>query len=81
MLDQGILDRPCAPLLCINGVNDTVFPIADMHLLLEHGEPKSARFFSGGHMSGGQAQSIAVAWLKRQLGSAAESLDFRLLGL
>jgi esterase FrsA len=68
LLDQGVLDRPCAPLLCINGVQDTVFPIADMHLLLEHGEPKSARFFLGGHMGGGQAQSIAVAWLKRRLG-------------
>ena len=23
---QGILERPCAPLLCVNGVNDTCFP-------------------------------------------------------
>lgn len=67
LLDQGILDRPCAPLLCINGVHDTVFPIADMYLLLERGEPKSVRLFSGGHMGGGQAQSIAVAWLKKHL--------------
>lgn len=68
LLDQGILDRPCAPLLCMNGVKDTVFPIADMYLVLQHGEPKSARFFPGGHMGGGQAQSIAVAWLKQHLG-------------
>ncbi|HLN88175.1 MAG TPA: alpha/beta hydrolase, partial [Candidatus Limnocylindrales bacterium] len=26
LLDQGILDGPCAPLLCVNGVNDSVFP-------------------------------------------------------
>jgi hypothetical protein len=50
LLDQGILDRPCAPLLCVNGIDDSVFPIDDMYLLLRHGGPKSARFFPGGHM-------------------------------
>ncbi len=67
LLGQGILDRPCAPLLCVNGVNDTVFPIADMYLLLEHGNPKSARFYPGGHMGGGKAQPAILEWLKRQL--------------
>jgi hypothetical protein len=67
LLDQGILDRPCAPLLCVNGINDSVFPIADMYLLLEHGNPKTGRFFPGGHMGGGNAQAIIVAWLKKQL--------------
>jgi esterase FrsA len=67
LVDQGILDRPCAPLLCVNGINDSVFPIADMHLLLEHGNPKSARFYPGGHMGGGNAQEIIVQWLKGKL--------------
>jgi esterase FrsA len=67
LLDQGILHRPCAPLLCVNGVNDSVFPIADMYLLLEHGSPKSARFFPGGHMGGGNAQAVIISWLKEQL--------------
>jgi esterase FrsA len=67
LLDQGILTRPCAPLLCINGVNDSVFPIADMYLLLEFGDPKSARFFSGGHMGGGGAQAAILPWLKDKL--------------
>jgi pimeloyl-ACP methyl ester carboxylesterase len=67
LLKQGILDQPCAPLLCVNGVNDSVFPIADMYLLLEHGNPKSARFYPGGHMGGGNAQPAIIAWLKRQL--------------
>ncbi|MGE5302039.1 MAG: alpha/beta hydrolase family protein [Alphaproteobacteria bacterium] len=67
LLGQGILDRPCAPLLCVNGVNDSVFPIADMYLLLEHGNPKSARFYPGGHMGGGNAQAVIVAWLKEKL--------------
>ena len=67
LLDQGILDKPCAPLLCVNGVNDSVFPIADMYLLLEHGEPKSARFYAGGHMGGGNSQAVIVQWLKEML--------------
>ena len=67
LLDQGILDQPCAPLLCVNGINDSVFPIADMHLLLEHGNPKAARFFPGGHMGGGAATPVIVEWLRKQL--------------
>jgi hypothetical protein len=67
LLDQGILAQPCAPLLCVNGVNDSVFPIADMYLLLEHGDAKQARFYPGGHMGGGGAQAIIVQWLKERL--------------
>lgn len=68
LLDQGILNHPCAPLLCVNGVNDSVFPIADMYLLLEHGDPKTARFFPGGHMGGSGAQGVILLWLKENLG-------------
>jgi esterase FrsA len=67
LLDQGILDRTCAPLLCVNGIQDSVFPIADMHLLLEHGNPKASRFYAGGHMGGGDSQTVIVQWLKQQL--------------
>ncbi len=67
LLAQGILDQPCAPLLCVNGVRDSVFPIADMHLLLEHGNPKSCRFYPGGHMGGGNSQTIIIQWLTSQL--------------
>jgi hypothetical protein len=67
LLDQGILDGPCAPLLCVNGIHDTVFPIADMYLLLEHGNPKSARFYPGGHMGGGNSQAVIIQWLKQKL--------------
>jgi esterase FrsA len=68
LLSQGVLDRPCSPLLCVNGVNDSVFPIADMYLLLDHGSPKSARFFPGGHMGGSGAQAAILPWLKEKLG-------------
>ncbi len=67
LLEQRILDGPCAPLLCVNGIDDTVFPIADMHLLLEHGSPKSARFYRAGHMGGSGAQAAIVEWLKEKL--------------
>jgi pimeloyl-ACP methyl ester carboxylesterase len=50
LLDQGILDKPSAPLLLVNGIHDSVFPIRDYYLLLEHGSPKCARFYDAGHM-------------------------------
>ncbi len=68
LLRQGILDQPCAPLLLINGINDTVFPIADMYLLLEHGSPKSARFFPTGHMGWApETLPSMVRWLQSHL--------------
>ena len=68
LIDQGILDKPCAPLLCVNGVNDSAsFPIADMHLLLEHGTPKAARFYPGGHMGGGDAQAVIDSMAERKI--------------
>lgn len=50
LLNQGVLDKPCAPLLLVNGIHDSVFPIRDYYLLLEHGSPKYARFYDAGHM-------------------------------
>ena len=68
LLEQGVLDRPCAPLLCINGIEDSVFPIEDMYLLLQHGQPKTARFFSGGHMGHGPGVfPTIVNWLAERL--------------
>jgi len=68
LLEQGILDRPCASLLCVNGVEDSVFPIEDMYLLLRHGGAKAARFYPGGHM--GHSPELfptIVAWLTHEL--------------
>jgi esterase FrsA len=67
LLDQKVFDKQCAPLLCVNGIQDSVFPIADMHLLLERGNPKAARFYAGGHMGGGDSQTVIVQWLKEKL--------------
>jgi pimeloyl-ACP methyl ester carboxylesterase len=72
LLEQGILDRPSAPLLLVNGVRDSVFPIEDMHLLLEHGNPKTARFFGGqSHMGGPEAISVIISWLSDCLHAVA----------
>ena len=70
LLDQGVVDRPCAPLFLVNGVQDSIFPIEDMRLLLEHGSAKAARFYPSGHM-GYSPTTIPtiVAWIKTRLGA------------
>jgi pimeloyl-ACP methyl ester carboxylesterase len=72
--DMGLLDRPSAAILGVNGKLDDQAPIADVYLLMEHGSPKSARVYPEGHHMGrtpGQpADEIAttiVTWLKDQL--------------
>jgi esterase FrsA len=68
LLKQGILDNPCAPLLLINGIHDTLFPIKDYYLLLEHGSPKSARFFEAGHMGFTKdTNKIITDWIYEKL--------------
>ncbi|AGB74403.1 MULTISPECIES: alpha/beta hydrolase family protein [Rhizobium] len=68
LLDQGILDRPSAPLLLVNGKDDRQCPIADIHLLLEHGSPKTVRLFPGGHMGfGPHTVPTIVRWIEQRL--------------
>jgi esterase FrsA len=50
LLDQGLLDQPNAPLLLVNGREDKQCPVADIDLLVSHGDPKAVRMFPGGHM-------------------------------
>ena len=40
LLTQGWLDKPSAPLLCVNGKLDDQAPIEDIYLLMEHGSRK-----------------------------------------
>ncbi len=69
LLRQGILDQPCAPLLLINGLHDSLFPIKDYYLLFEHGSPKSARFFETGHMGFTKdTNQIITNWIYERLG-------------
>ncbi|HEY1270050.1 MAG TPA: alpha/beta fold hydrolase [Candidatus Binatia bacterium] len=72
--DQGWLDKPSCPMLIVNGKDDKQTPIEDLYILLEHGAPKSARIFPGGHM--GQTPETLptiVRWLKRKLMEMDES--------
>jgi pimeloyl-ACP methyl ester carboxylesterase len=68
LLDQNLLSKPCAPLLLVNGKDDKQCPIADIHLLLEHGSPKAVRLFPGGHMGfGPDTVPAIVRWVTQQL--------------
>jgi len=74
LVTQGLIDQPCAPLLCINGKEDDQHPISDFYLLAEHGSPKDLRIIAGaGHMGRkpGQAndevQHVVTRWLKEKL--------------
>jgi cephalosporin-C deacetylase-like acetyl esterase len=68
LLDQGWLDRSCAPLLLVNGKEDKQVPLEDLYLLLEHGDPKTVRLFPGGHMGAiPRIFETVVAWLHEKL--------------
>jgi len=71
---QGLLDGPCAPLLCVNGKLDDQAPIDDIYLLMEHGNPKEARIYPNGlHMGRGGGTTdeeiwhLIVNWLKSRV--------------
>jgi len=73
---QGLLDRPSAPMLLVNGDRDTQVPIADLDLMLHSGTPKDAWVNpAGGHMGrsaewpdGKIFEKIVAPWIARQLG-------------
>ena len=72
LIDQQLLDRPCAPLLLVNGKEDRQCPIDDIFLLLDHGRPKSVRLFPGGHMGfGPHTVPTIVDWVSERLGGKA----------
>jgi pimeloyl-ACP methyl ester carboxylesterase len=71
---MGLLDKMSAPLLGVNGKLDDQAPIADVYLLLEHGNPKSARVYPEGHHMGrtpgqhpDEIANTIVGWLKERL--------------
>jgi len=74
LVEMGLIDKPSAPILCINGKLDDQAPIDDVYLLMEHGNPKSVRIYpQGSHMGrtpGMPEDEIAktiTAWLKSRL--------------
>jgi hypothetical protein len=69
LLDQGVLDMPCCPLLLVNGKDDLQNAYADITLALEHGDPKTARIYPGGHMGGDMKtiRDVIAEWLSERL--------------
>jgi acetyl esterase/lipase len=68
---QDLLGRRSAPLLIVNGKQDQQVPLEDFYLLLEHGDPKTMRLFSGGHM--GNIPFVfetVIPWLHKRLESS-----------
>jgi pimeloyl-ACP methyl ester carboxylesterase len=73
---MGLLDKPSAPILGVNGKLDDQAPVDDIYLLMEHGAPKSARIYATGHHMGrtpgepaGHITTTIVQWLSAQLKS------------
>ncbi len=78
---QGLLDKPSAPMLLINGTRDTQVPIADLVALQMNGSPKEAYVIPGaGHVGIGAGWSpkrvndeVVLPWIRRLLASGARS--------
>ena len=75
LLELGLLERPSAPMLVVNGTRDSQIPISDLYLLLEHGDAKEAWVNpQGGHMgrspqwpSSAIAENVLMPWILRRL--------------
>jgi pimeloyl-ACP methyl ester carboxylesterase len=75
LLDLGLLDRPAAPMLVVNGARDSQISIEDAFLLLKHGDAKEAWINpGGGHMGRSPewpqnaiAEQILLPWMSRRL--------------
>jgi esterase FrsA len=80
LLDLGYLDKPSAPMLLINGEKDTQQPIADLYLLMKHGDPKDVWVNpDGGHMGrsrqwpqGKIVETVVMPWIERRLAAPAQ---------
>jgi pimeloyl-ACP methyl ester carboxylesterase len=76
LVARGMLDQPSAPMLLVNGERDTQQPIADLYLLMKHGDPKEVWVNpEGGHMGRSQRwpdsrvmAEIVEPWVLRRLG-------------
>ncbi|MDH3419906.1 MAG: esterase FrsA [Gammaproteobacteria bacterium] len=81
LVERGLIDQPSAPMLLVNGEQDTQQPIADLYLMMKHGDPKTAWVNPvGGHMGrseewpGGRIQrDVVQPWIMRQLGVEPKS--------
>ena len=76
LVARGLIDKPSAPMLLVNGERDTQQPIADLYLLMKHGDPKEVWVNpEGGHMGrserwpqGKVLAEVVEPWVLRRLG-------------
>jgi len=75
---RGLIGKPSAPMLLVNGEHDSQVPIADLNLLLHSGSPKEAWVNPGGGHMGRSAEwpdrkifeAVVAPWIERQLAAA-----------
>jgi len=74
LMELGLLDKPSAPILGVNGKLDDQAPVADIYLLMEHGTPKEARIYPEGFhmgrtpgMPGDEITKMIAEWLREKL--------------
>jgi len=76
LVARGLIDKPSAPMLLVNGERDTQQPIADLYLLMRRGDPKDVWVNpEGGHMGrserwpqGKVLADVVEPWVLRRLG-------------
>ncbi len=79
LFTRGFLDKPAAPMLLVNGERDSQQPIADLYLMMKHGDPKDTWVNpAGGHMGRSAdwsspriAREVVLPWIVRKLGEPA----------
>ncbi len=74
LVTLGLIDKPSAPILGVNGKLDDQAPVDDIYFLMEHGSPKEARIYPNGYHMGatpGQPEdevgNMITDWLKQKL--------------
>ena len=75
LIKAGLIDKPSAPMLLINGLKDTQVPPEDLLLLMRSGSPKEVWFNpAGGHMGRSAElsdqrifETITLPWVVRVL--------------
>ncbi|OAP64647.1 hypothetical protein AYL99_00619 [Fonsecaea erecta] len=76
LLNDGTLEKPCTKVLLVNGNDDEIFPIDDLFVALEHGNPKLARMVKGKkHMGEPDSFFIILKWIYGLLGLQGNIMD------
>ena len=76
LIDRGYIDQASAPMLLVNGHQDSQQPISDLYLLMENGDPKDVWVNPiGGHLGRSEIwtmrkilNEVVEPWLMRKVG-------------